>query len=698
MEVITNNQIINHNDAIYSSDYLWTSLFTMEFVNLDPSIIKQILQNFYDWNIKNVDSDWKYYEKCNIVKFEHYSNKQQYKYMIRATYLKDVDFYLIGYLNKYVAYCNYNYKIQIVTHNTKIIEKYLLEINTTPKRDDFFKFEIEDRIIVEYHQKMKERVNNYEGAYFYIIQYKNKPFVEIYNGCHWIFKCKEKLELTYEFCKQLIKPNATSSIMSWFGHNDIITPMMADPNILVFNIGKLIFFASDHNIHIVNSYGIMVNYNYKNLFDNYKKIKQKTINILKDLGYDVTQFIVQNYDYIYMCDYVHNYPVITYKSYKDYPDYESTTECTVHKYEKYNFSIIYNKRKYSHNNTFDYTDYSITFYLTENNKYYRVIVKFNGKIFVCADMIWENIPNDSNIPYYVYDDEGEGDEEEEIDNLKSENYNLKFKIRYFNNKIYKKFSNNINNCVEKILITHIVSESCIRVDNGILYENILLGALEHTDETNISSLYLSYINSLFTKKNINPVEITYNKLYKQFNLHINPHLLGGGPSKPTPQQPKSEQVDTKEDFRIFSNKVSETNTILNLDERRIIMNDGNNNALVDIDMCTQETKSITIGYKYGIRAENEDSKSQNVVIVLELPEVCRIISCPDKHRTDQCRVLRIYDPITNTNYNEAYGKYMNNFKYMIGSNILINNFVMNNKVCYAGIHFCHSLMELTKWN
>jgi len=129
-------------------------------------------------------------------------------------------------------------------------------------------------------------------------------------------------------------------------------------------------------------------------------------------------------------------------------------------------------------------------------------------------------------------------------------------------------------------------------------------------------------------------------------------------------------------------------------KKKIIMNN-KENTLVEVDLRTQNVTPIKTGYKYGYVIINENKVQ--VVIELELPSDAKIVSSQSKNRTNICNVKKIYDPDTNNNYLEAYGKYITDFKYNVGANIVIDNFPNNNRVCCYGIHFCHSLQELEKW-
>lgn len=671
-----NENIFSFPDKTNPPDYEWISLFKNNFNNLNTSMVYQIVHMFYELHVKRITSEWLYQKKDGYIIFEHYSNKHEKKYMIHI-HGKEINFYLIGQSDKYVAYSNNNGVVGVIT-DTTVSEVFIPRIHIKPEPNTITnKWYIDDKIIYEYYQIVVTPFDNLIGscvhgrgnikgtqAFFYIIHHTDKQILEIYNGCHWIFKCDKYLKVSNDFLVSLINPLATS-VKTYEYNSDIITPLFADRHALLYHPGEILCVAYGSNIYF-NIDDELINLNYMNLFDDSSICDSKNYKLIQKLGYNLFAYKIQNYDYISIYDCMNDYPSIKYKQSNNSLTILSDHLTISYKTNLHLNSLLSQSETYSASTLYQYKKYSIIMYTMLDNSN-RLTVKYYNDCVLFAKVV------------------------------KINDHEFKFIISYFNNSAYDKLIRNVDDCLEKRLVSRILMDKSIFV-KYFTYKDLLRRVLYETTDAHSDKVGSFYLNPNDNSLETNKVSMNYNYKYKQFNLHIKYYDIddlfalepedGGGFSS-----------ESKDDTVTFhTGNPSETNTIINLDTRNVIMSDNQNGSLVDIDMYTQEIKPIRVGYKYGITSNDEDNKSEKVVIELELFEDSKIVSAPDKSRTNKCRVIKIYDPTTGDDYEKAYGLFIRSFQYNKDELITIRNFKISSNVCCSGIHFCNSLYELRKWS
>lgn len=151
---------------------------------------------------------------------------------------------------------------------------------------------------------------------------------------------------------------------------------------------------------------------------------------------------------------------------------------------------------------------------------------------------------------------------------------------------------------------------------------------------------------------------------------------------------------------------------VNMTENKMIINN-EKSEMVEMDIATRVLKPVVRGYKYAhVFLPPSYSASTNwfvnlftspssrhikVIVELELFENSKTIVHPDKCRTNHCKILDIYDLNTGMKFGEAQGVFRNEFKYTVGQEIIITDFVNNSYKCAKGIHFCNTIAELKRY-
>jgi hypothetical protein len=704
MEVIQpvsySNNVLNYddNEYAYAYGYAWTSFFSIDFDNVATATAKQIVINFYDNVVRELDNGWSVYNKYDCVDFIHYANKQEHKYIIRINYKSNkklLDFYLIGHANKYVT-CTLEIenkenneqfeRIKITTHATiyKEPEKLIEDKSTNSTIKINNTWILDDRIIIEYLNNVCPQTKTH--MYFYLIHHTKKPIVEIWNGCHWIFKCKTTIEPSIDLCKTWIKSDATSCINHPF-EGDSFTPSFSDANAISVYPGDLIFFSDGKGNLQVDGEQLFNRNAYP--FIDESVYNMDTCKYIKEIGYDLSQYNIQNYDYTFISDHVNKHPCIVYKYMNPIYSFETKKYVSNRKerinstYESYDYGTSSRRARSSgtpSRRARSSGNYCLNFHKSSNlnenfqnhcNKYTYCTASLHGICFVVATITWF--------------------EQEEHAQKR-----IKFNARYVNPKVYQEFIESVNDVEKKELVRNIIENKTLDINDGN-YNDLLNGDKENHKE------------NLKEKLKTDKVVFTYNEKYKEFNLSIcrsehNKNEFIDGEGEPEDGGIVS-CVNGSRKVAPNQNKTSETNTKFDMNEKKIVRNEGDSGSLVEVEMLTQQAKVIRTGYKYGwvkdddvgeLEDPNKDNATE-VVIVLELLEKSVVISSPQKHRTNLCKIIRIYDPITQINYDVAYGKYMTKYKYHINETITIHNFPMSNEVCCRGIHFCDTLDELGRY-
>ena len=121
----------------------------------------------------------------------------------------------------------------------------------------------------------------------------------------------------------------------------------------------------------------------------------------------------------------------------------------------------------------------------------------------------------------------------------------------------------------------------------------------------------------------------------------------------------------------------------------------NTNQLITCDVKTKDVTKTTRVYKFGVLKPS----NKQVIIELDLPDDAKIITDTKKSRTDKCKIIKIYDVDNPDNvYNDAHGKFIKDFTYTVGEEIIITDFANGTLVCDKGIHFCYNIDKLHQYN
>lgn len=638
-EIINRNFDYSLNNYTSNKLNYWDLLFNIKFDPESMIINKEIIESFFE-NIQDEinDNKWKLNINDQYLLYKHYYNISESKFILRMESKEEsIDFYYIGYKNKYIAYSNVNEIINLTT-NSLLLQESPLRASISDQI-----WYCDDKIIIEYSHSpiiSTQNANIFSiikdlKQYFYFIYHPNKNILEVFNGNHWIFELKEKINedmkdqfFTYS---SMVKLSATSAYNNPFNHNDSITPSLAIEDIFNYQPGTLIYFASRNQMFAQRNDDVLIDVTFDRIFTDEDIYKPELCNFIKELGYDLSL----NYDYIthtiYNNDEKNTYPRINYRSinHNFFNKKDDHVEISTRQSEK--LDKLYEKVRY-----LDYNYEVITHYY---NYELMLMLKHNDK---CV--------------------------------LSSKYYSKlnKLDILYLNSDRYNNFIKIVPESLEtEILKTIVNNDANIKKFEFVHNFSCLLGQFAPKQQIWLTSL--------------KQLSLLYYKDIKQYNLFkcINDEPCDGI----TFSRNKSKE---KKEF-----KPKEINLKINLEEKKIIMND-KNGLLVELDLETSNIVPLKIGYKYGF-VMNDNNRLQ-VIIELDLPSDSKIVSGINKNRTNKCVVKRIYDPITNNNYNEAYGKFITDFQYHLDGYIYIHDFPDNSQVCCNGIHFCHSLLELQQQN
>jgi hypothetical protein len=625
-------------------DY-WEVMFSIKFNEDNTTLNKALLEAFY-LNIQdqiNNGDNWSLTAHDTYLSYKHYASEREKKFILRMQSDEPlIDLYYICYHSRYIVYSNYNGEVNFVTdltapcygdtndtndkNDTGDTNASSAYITSSPDRV----WCLNDRIIVEYSHipKIKDSYLvcfNLMRQYFYFIYHTKTDILEIYNGCHWVFKLEKKLDNKLETFSSMIREDATSTLNHQFDVNDEVIPLLASDGILGCYPGELLYFASKDRMFAQKDNEVLVDVIFDRLLPGEDIYKPGECNYIRELGYSMDPY----YKYIAClpCD---GKPAISYR-FSDSDDTRSNISSFGEHVE------VDTKGSTTHIRYPDYSCEVITksLGLGCGRKY---ILKHNGKCILSATSY-----------YYICDTSPS--------------------IDYFNEGRYTWFKSIVPPYLQGELFNQITS----REHN--------LGSKLPKRPANDTCAPPS-INHTYLPPLVERLKLLYDPKIKQFNLHKSDHNgepYDGGTSSKT-RTNKGAHTDIIKGKR-------EMNIKVNLDDKNIVMSE-ENGQLVEVDLYSQNVKLINTGYKYGI------TNGIQTIIELGIPDDAAIVSSASKNRTNMCTVKRIYDPSNNKDYTEAYGKYYSEFKYTVGKNIIIGDFIDSSLVCCSGIHFCHSIKEL----
>lgn len=182
------------------------------------------------------------------------------------------------------------------------------------------------------------------------------------------------------------------------------------------------------------------------------------------------------------------------------------------------------------------------------------------------------------------------------------------------------------------------------------------------------------------------IRATFAPHLSQINYQFIPEELGTGSSKMNVEYSALPTEEPKEMKEVTNIKVDYAN-----DE---IITTNKDSQLVSVSVKTGEERKLKTGYKHAKISPNGDEKC---LLVLDIPEDAKVISHPEKSRTNKCTVRSILTLDEKpTDLVAAFGAYIDGFTYHLGQEIVIEDYNSSDVVCVKGIHFCHSLDELRK--
>ena len=685
---------MNHKIILQNLDHIntpqrtiWDIYFDINFEKNSKEENEILILTFFSKIKKSFENknEWCLNSNNTVYPYDHYVNNDKNMFVIVSIPDKDKNMILIyiGHKNKYTFYLKDENQF---IFNTDESSKY------TVYQTNGIGFgiignsiwNVENKIIAEIQDTGSPIKNNC----FYLICHKDKKLLEVFNGNHWIFKLATVSDDILSY-KNYIKSNATSALSFNFEINDAYDAIYRSEDIFNNYPGELIYYASPNEMYLNIDNNLLIdNKKITSPFDaSIYSPNHKSCNIIKELGYDLSM----NYDLILISKQHNIYPKIYYRNdrFQRVPEIshipnditiEYISKGKIIKYNQYNYVVMLknNELIVKHNNkfvficTFSQVNYDVI--------YLRVNVKAYNRFIT-------NIPDSSEKELFKI----------LVHDSKKINAFLKdlFSYCYIGTTYYillKLFSK------EKKSI-YLSYNNTMGKEAFNFFENVYNQTCDIIKKTS----HLKYIHDInFNEKtlqlNINKyINVYFNKSLNLEHNITDPILKCEKSYFITRPDPTNDDNNSKTiNLNINSNeKTFDINLKIDLENKKIIINsDNNTSSLVEIDLKTQNKKSITTVYKYGFI----DRIYEKIIIELGLFDDSIIVSTPSKNRTNKCIVNKIYNAINNEQYQCANGKYMKEFKYILGSEIEINDFTPGSNVCCPGIHFCHSVQELDKNN
>jgi len=299
--------------------------------------------------------------------------------------------------------------------------------------------------------------------------------------------------------------------------------------------------------------------------------------------------------------------------------------------------------------------------------------------------------------------------------------NKKKKFLFVEKVIHKELIEELMDCAEKILINVLdeYPQEIFNVINDVEEIDMVWPKIMTYVSNNYGVLPLNLDTYLYTP--VFPIKCDHDNMeipnYQcsfvpelgMFNISyilgsIPYYTRGGGTVSSSASGSKDVEMRTKPDFGIK----------VNTQENKIIINN-ENSEMVEVDIMTKVVKPVTIGFKYAtafftpaypetsnwfmnlFKSDENEKRQVRILMKLELYEDSKTIVHPEKSRTNHCKIIDMYDPITGEGYFDAQGIFRNTFKYHLGEEIIITDFVTNSYKCDKGIHFCNTIAELKRY-
>ncbi|AYV75421.1 MAG: hypothetical protein Terrestrivirus1_295 [Terrestrivirus sp.] len=680
MEIINSDFKLHFDDVSNFELDSWDVFLNIKFNESNVHVIKLFYHNF----INNYDKSWNLFENNVYGTFKYFNknNKQEKKFIVYFE-SDDNEIYYICNNDHYVCYCREGYKTTLITHNTKdivpsdtineecIVKKWDLSSHLVEnKSDNKIVYEYIQFTDVDYHGT-KTKYGNFVPYtwenYFYFIHHTDKNILEIFNGSHWIFELHNKINIDNDFITNLLKKYALSLYIWEYDKKGKQKDYSVSDDIFEYMPGDLIYFASKNRMYVKKNNEVLIDVSDTRTFIHDNIYHPDRCDHITKLGYDLSL----------------DYDIIDFDNTKIIPSicYKRVIKNVIH--DVFTKRMSYTSRSHIDSydiltkmTTFD-TNYKMFINLHLVNSEKSLLIKFNSTILL----------------HMKFD----------------KNYDIITKYIY-NHIDYNKLIKSIDG-IDKIIFDPSPDSIYKFLDFYVLKKDYL----EQGDEQD-SKKSINMVCDIKTRQ-INFQKKCHNKLNKKYDIRqkndyylMKKHLCLREFDFDAPDNlATNSDVDNltiKNDTNSNSSSTEyvnfddyEINMKIDLNTKEIIMNDLSgiiiendiSTDLIKLDLKEHVITPIKYGYKYGTTDDNKQ-----VIIELELPENAKIVSGSNKNRINKCIVLRIYDPLTNEDYLEAKGKYKQDFKYTVGDEIVINNYIVNSNLCEPGIHFCHSIEELKK--